>query len=180
MTKTVRMSRYWWASLGVVMVAMLAMAGLAISGRLPADAAPVLPLVTPITGAWYVDTCGAPFAPHGITFHDDGSLDLTNPDAAEATNSSSAGMGSWNWVLLPGGGRGAYGRFFEVNADKATNQFTSLLIVTFEFRVSGDTFTGPATARYYDGDRNLVAGPFPATLRGQRFAVDGPIPDPGC
>jgi len=149
-------------------------------GQRSEAAAPPLPAVTPITGAWYVDTCGAPFAPHGITFHDDGSLDLTNPDAAEATNSSSAGMGSWNWILLQGGGRGAYGRFFEVNADKNTNQFTSLLIVTFEFRVTGDTFVGPATARYYDGNRNLIAGPFPATLRGQRFAVDGPVPDPGC
>jgi hypothetical protein len=110
-----------------------------------------------------------------MTFHDDGTLDLTNPDAAEATNSSSAGMGSWDWFPLI---NGAKGRFFEVNADKTTNKFTSILIVTFEFRVSGDTFTGPATARYYDGNRNLIAGPYPATLRGQRFPVNGPIPDP--
>lgn len=48
---------------------------------------------TDVVGAWYVDTCGAPFAPHGISFHADGVIDLTNPDAAEATNSSSAGMG---------------------------------------------------------------------------------------
>lgn len=145
-------------------------------GLIPeADAAPVLPLVTPISGAWYVDTVGAPFVPHGMTFHDDGTLDLTNPDAAEATNSSSAGMGSWTWIPLINGARG---RFFEVNADKVTNQFTSILIVTFEFRVSGDVFTGPATARYYDGNKNLIDGPFPATLRGQRFPVDGPVPDP--
>jgi hypothetical protein len=127
-----------------------------------------------IVGAWYVDTVGAPFEPHGITFHADGTLDLTNPDAAEATNSSSAGMGAW----LVTKNDNARGRFFEVNADKTTNQFTSLLVVTFEFTVSGDTFTGPATASYYDGNRNLIAGPFPATLKGQRFTVDGPIPDP--
>jgi hypothetical protein len=127
-----------------------------------------------IVGAWYVDTVGAPFEPHGITFHADGTLDLTNPDAAEATNSSSAGMGSW--VQTPKGS--ARGRFFEVNADKTTNQFTSLLVVTFEFTVNGDTFSGPASASYFDGNRNLIAGPFPATLKGQRFAVDGPVPDP--
>lgn len=159
--------------LAATTIALAAVAGWL--GVHTADAAPVLPLVTPITGAWYVDTAGAPFAPHGMTFHDDGSLDLTNPDAAEANNSSSAGMGTWTWEALRNGARG---RFFEVNADKATNQFTSILVVTFQFTVSGDTFTGPASASYYDGNRHLIAGPFPATLHGQRFTVDGPIPDP--
>jgi hypothetical protein len=159
-----------------ILMSILLLAAVMSVPLLPkADAAPVLPLVTPITGAWYVDTVGAPFVPHGITFHDDGTLDLTNPDAAEATNSSSAGMGSWTWIPLINGARG---RFFEVNADKTTNMFTSILIVTFEFRVTGNTFTGPATARYYDGNQNLIAGPFPATLKGQRFTVDGPVPDP--
>jgi len=126
-----------------------------------------------IIGAWYVDTIGAPFAPHGISFHADGIIDLTNPDAAEATNSSSAGMGEW--VATKDGFKGS---FFEVNADKTTNKFTTLLIVRFEVKVSGLTFRGPATAEYYDGNRNLVNGPFPAMLKGQRFTVGGPIPDP--
>jgi len=124
-------------------------------------------------GAWYVDTVGAPFAPHGITFHADGTLVLTNPDAAEATNSSSAGMGSW--VATSSGARG---QFFEVNADKTTNQFTTILVVTFSITVTNTGFNGPASASYYDGNRNLVAGPFPATLVGQRFEVDSPVPDP--
>lgn len=126
-----------------------------------------------VVGAWYVDTLGAPFAPHGISFHSDGIIDLTNPDAAEAQNSSSAGMGEW--VATKNGVKGS---FFEVNADKSTNQFTTLLIVNFEIRVDGNRFEGPATASYYDGNRNLVAGPFPATLKGQRYTVGGPIPDP--
>lgn len=127
---------------------------------------------TPV-GAWYVDTVGAPFAPHGITFHADGTLDLTNPDAAEATNSSSAGMGSW--VATRDGARG---QFFEVNADKTTNQFTTILVVKFEIKVHDQGFRGPASASYYDGNRSLVAGPFPAMLVGQRFEVDSPVPDP--
>ena len=126
-----------------------------------------------IVGAWYVDTIGAPFAPHAISFHADGIVDLTNPDAAEATNSSSAGMGEW--VSTKTGYKGV---FIEVNADKATNQFTTLLRVTFEVQVNGSTFQGPATAEYFDGNRNLVAGPFPADLRGQRITVGGPVPDP--
>lgn len=134
----------------------------------------------PITGAWYVDTVGAPFAPHGITFHADGTLDLTNPDAAEADNSSSAGMGEWVPVRIDGQ-PGARGAFFEVNASKTTNQFTTILVVTFEVRLSAlqpGAFSGPATATYYDGNRNVVAGPFPAVLKGQHFGPAGPVPDP--
>lgn len=157
-------------SVAIALLAIAAAVALVAAGH-PADAATGK---ASIVGAWYVDTVGAPFEPHGITFHADGTLDLTNPDAAEATNSSSAGMGAWQQT--PKGS--ARGRFFEVNADKTTNQFTSILVVTFEFTVSGDTFTGPASASYFDGNRNLIAGPFPATLRGQRFAVDGPVPDP--
>lgn len=126
-----------------------------------------------IIGAWYVDTLGAPFAPHGISFHADGIIDLTNPDAAEATNSSSAGMGEW--VPTKTGFKGV---FIEVNADKTTNDFTTLLRVTFEVQVNGNTFQGPAVAEYFDGNRVRVAGPFPADLRGQRITVGGPVPDP--
>lgn len=126
-----------------------------------------------VVGAWYVDTVGAPFLPHGMLFHADGTLSLTNPDAAEAANSSSAGYGQWEAA-----GREVRGRFFEVNADKTTNQFTTLLVVTFRIRLDGRRFSGPATAEYFDGDRRLVQGPFPATLLGQRFEVSGPIPDP--
>jgi hypothetical protein len=126
-----------------------------------------------IVGAWYVDTVGAPFVPHGMLFHADGTLSLTNPDAAEATNSSSAGYGQWRLD------RGkVHGRFFEVNADKNTNLFTTLLVVTFTIKVDGDTFMGLATAEYFDKDRRRVQGPFPAELLGQRFEVTGPIPDP--
>jgi hypothetical protein len=124
-------------------------------------------------GAWYVDTVGAPFEPHGIIFHSDGTMVLTNPDAAEATNSSSAGYGEWTKTK-----NGIKGRFFEVNADKTTNKFKTILVVDFSLTVDGNKFTGPATATYYDGSRAVVAGPFPAELKGQRFTVTGPIPDP--
>lgn len=124
-------------------------------------------------GAWYVDTVGAPFEPHGIIFHSDGTMVLTNPDAAEAENSSSAGYGQW--VKTRNGVRGS---FFEVNADKSTNQFTTILVVDFDLTVNGNRFTGPATANYYDGNRTVVAGPFPATLHGQRHTIGGPVPDP--
>jgi len=163
------MSRIWRTSFAVVIVTLIGIGGMGLVSSPPAEAAN-----GNIVGAWYVDTVGAPFEPHGMVFHNDGTLVLTNPDAAEATNSSSAGMGVWAF----GAKATARGRFFEVNADKSANEFTTILVVTFEFTVTGDTFSGPASASYFDGDRHLVAGPFPATLKGQRFTVDGPIPDP--
>lgn len=154
----------------VLAVAILLLgAAMGISWAAPSEASDKKAII----GAWYVDTLGAPFAPHGISFHADGIIDLTNPDAAEATNSSSAGMGEW--VPTKNGFKGV---FIEVNADKGTNRFTTLLQVTFEVKVNGNAFQGPAEARYFDGNRNLVAGPFSADLRGQRITVGGPVPDP--
>jgi hypothetical protein len=169
----------WWTALTAALaaVAWIATAGLAT----PASAHRLQAAATDsLVGAWYVDTIGAPFEPHGITFHADQTLDLTNPDAAEANNSSSAGMGEWRRVTIAGQ-PAARGAFFEVNADKTTNQFTTILVVRFEVRLSAlqpGTFSGPATATYYDGNRNVVAGPFDAVLKGQRFGPTGPVPDP--
>jgi hypothetical protein len=124
-----------------------------------------------IVGAWYVDAVGAPFAPHAMLFHDDGTVEITNPDAAEATNSSSDGMGAWIRKHQT-----ISGQFLEVNADKTTHHFTTNLIVTFTLTVDGDSFSGPANATYYDGAGNVVAGPFPATLKGQRITADSGPP----
>lgn len=124
-----------------------------------------------VVGAWYVDAVGAPFAPHAMLFHNDGTVEITNPDAAEATNSSSDGMGAWIEKQ-----RQVVGQFLEVNADKATNKFTTNLIVTFTLTVNGDSFSGPANATYYDGNGQPVAGPFPATLKGQRITSDSSAP----
>lgn len=165
---TVRQTRAFLATMVALFVGAV-IATVSVVNATSADAA-----AKSIVGAWYVDTTGAPFEPHGIAFHADGIIDLTNPDAAEATNSSSAGFGAWQQEK-----KGAIrGSFFEVNADKTTFKYTTTLVVRFTVTVDGDRFTGPATATYYDGDRNVVAGPFPAELKGQRFGVDGPVPDP--
>lgn len=150
--------------MGVLGVGVVVAATLAVTTVASANA-------RTIVGAWYVDAVGAPFAPHAMLFHDDGTVEITNPDAAEATNSSSDGMGAWierHHQIV--------GQFLEVNADKATNKFTTNLIVTFTLTVDGDSFSGPANATYYDGNGQAVAGPFPATLKGQRITSDSPAP----
>ena len=122
---------------------------------------------------YYVDTCGAPFAPHSVIFHADGTLTFDFPDAAEKNNSASTGNGKWrvknNKVI---------GRFFEINADRATNKATGTLVVTFTLTVKGRTFEGPALATYNDTAGVPIPGleDLPANLKGQRQDIGDPAP----
>ena len=116
-----------------------------------------------VVGVWFVNAVGAPFQPHMVTFHSDGTMEIDNPEAGDPHTSDSVGMGPWQLNHSDGT---VVGKFEEVNADRDTHQFVSTLIVTFTITVSGNTFTGPAEATYYNPDGTLQAGPFPATLNG--------------
>ena len=118
-----------------------------------------------IVGVWFVNAVGAPFEPHLFTFHADGTMLSANPDAGDSHTSDSDGMGPWahkddNTVT---------GAFEEINADRTTHKFVSRLRVEYKITLSDDTFTGPATANYYNPDGSLQQGPFPATLNGKRI-----------
>jgi hypothetical protein len=117
-----------------------------------------------IVGSWYVDAIGAPFVPHVMQFYTENSFIIHNPDAGNASTSDSLGVGPWEKVDSDT----IKGKFVEATADRTTHQFVNNLVVTFEVTVDGDTFTGPAEARYYDADWNLLEGPYPATLEGKR------------
>jgi len=121
-----------------------------------------------VVGNWYVNAVGAPFQPHVMTFHDDMSLMIDNPEAGDSHTSDSVGVGPWANT----GTNTIKGKFVEVNADRDTHQFVNNLVVTFTLTVDGDSFTGPAEARYYDANWNLTDGPFPATLNGTRIKFD--------
>jgi hypothetical protein len=117
-----------------------------------------------VVGAWYFQA-PAPFTPHLATFHDDGTLVVMFPDAAEASRSASTGAGAWKRVA-----NSTYqGRFYEINANRDTNTFQSNLIVTFRITVRGNSFTGIASASYYDLGGNLLEGPFGGPLTGTRI-----------
>lgn len=117
-----------------------------------------------LVGAWYFQA-PAPFAPHLATFHEDGTMVVMFPDAAEAARSASTGAGAWKRVS----GNRFKGTFYEINATRATNQFESNLVVTFTVTVNGDTFTGTAVASYLDAAGNLLEGPFEGPLTGFRI-----------
>jgi hypothetical protein len=123
-----------------------------------------------VVGVWYVNAVGAPFQPHLATFHSDGTMLIDNPEAGDPHTSDSAGMGPWQ-INPNGKGNVIDGKFEEINADRTTNQFVSTLIVTFTITVTGNTFTGPAQATYYNPDGTFQQGPYPATLNGTRITL---------
>lgn len=117
----------------------------------------------PIVGAWFVKTPGAPFPYHMFVFSADGTMHQANPDAGDPNTSDSDGMGVW----VKNGDR-IKGKFVEVTADRATRLFVSRGEISFDIKVDGDVFSGPASARFYDANGTLMRGPLPASLEGQR------------
>jgi hypothetical protein len=134
--------------------------------RAKSDAKPNSPV-----GAWFVNAVGAPFQPHLVTFHADGTMLIDNPEAGDPHTSDSVGMGPWQIQQNGKDNATVIGKFEEINADRTTHEFVSTLIVTFTITVNEDTFTGPAEATYYNPDGTTQAGPFPATLNGTRIQL---------
>jgi hypothetical protein len=120
-----------------------------------------------IVGVWFVDAVGAPFEPHLFTFHADQTMLSSNPDAGDPQTSDSDGMGPW----AASGGNQIIGAFEEINADRDTHEFVSRLRVEYTITLDGSTFTGPASATYFNPDGTLQQGPFPATLNGRRIPL---------
>jgi hypothetical protein len=117
----------------------------------------------PIVGAWFVKIPEAPFQYHMFVFNSDGTMQQANPDAGDPNTSDSDGMGVW----APDGDR-IKGKFVEVTADRATRQFVSRGEISFLVKVTGNAFSGTASATFYDAEGRRLRGPLAATLEGQR------------
>jgi hypothetical protein len=107
----------------------------------------------------------APFPYHMLIFNSDGTMQQTNPDAGDPNTSDSNGMGGW----VSDGDR-IKGKFVEVTADRTTRQFVSRGEISFIINLNGNSFSGTASAIFYDAKGQPLRGPFPATLQGQRVA----------
>ncbi len=122
-----------------------------------------------IVGAWFVKAPEAPFPYHMFVFNADGTMQQTNPDAGDANTSDSNGMGMWVRH-----GAAIIGKFEEVTADRITRKFASRGEITFEVHVYGNTFSGNATARFYDANGKLLKGPLKTPLQGERVRLASP------
>jgi hypothetical protein len=119
-----------------------------------------------IVGAWFVKAPDAPFQYHMFTFHADGTMQQSNPDAGNPNTSDSDGHGIW-----VKSGKQIKGKFVEATADRTTNSFVSRGEISFQIDVDGNSLTGTASANFYDEDNNLTRGPLPTALEGTRVTL---------
>jgi len=118
----------------------------------------------PIVGAWLVKDPNAPFPFHMYVFNADGTMQQANPDAGDPHASDSDGKGVW----IAAGGR-IKGKWVEVMADRDTHRFTGRLEISYDIKVSGDTYTGTETVRSFDANDVVTEGPAtPAPIEGKR------------
>lgn len=121
----------------------------------------------PVVGAWFVKDTDAPFPYHMYVFNGDGTMQQANPDAGDPRASDSDGKGIW----VKNGDR-IKGKWVEVIADRTTHKFTGRAEISYDIRVSGDTFVGTATARSYDANGALTDGPTaPGPFEGKRVTL---------
>jgi hypothetical protein len=117
----------------------------------------------PIVGVWLVRAPEAPFPLHLFAFHSDGTVEQSNPDAGDPNTSDSNLMGVWR-----PDGADVSGKLVEVAADRTTHQLVRRVEISFSLRVTGDTFSGTAEARFYDAAGQPSGGHVRASLAGQR------------
>jgi hypothetical protein len=121
----------------------------------------------PIVGAWFVKDPGAPFPYHMYVFNGDGTMQQANPDAGDPHASDSDGKGVW----VTDGDR-IKGKWVEVVADRASHKFTGRTEISYDVKVSADTFAGTITAISYDAAGTRTAGPTsPTLLEGKRVTL---------
>jgi hypothetical protein len=116
-----------------------------------------------IVGTWFVKIPEAPFPYHMFVFHSDGTMQQANPDSGDPNTSDSNGMGVW----VQDGDR-IKGKFVEITADRATRQFASRGEISFSIKRNGNTFSGSASALFFDAQARRLKGPISATLDGER------------
>jgi len=120
-----------------------------------------------VVGTWFVKDTDAPFPYHMYVFNSDGTMQQANPDAGDPHASDSDGKGIW----VKDGDR-IKGKWVEVIADRATHKFTGRAEISYDIRVSGNTFVGTETARSYDADGTLTEGPTaPGQFEGKRVTL---------
>ena len=142
--------------LGAIVIAGLCFAGCQDAHNSQESAAEIV-------GAWLVRIPDAPFPLHMFVFHSDGTVEQSNPDAGDPNTSDSNLMGAWQTD-----GNGYKGKLVEITAERNTHQFASRGEISFAVTVSGNTFTGTASATFFDPSGRQVKGPIQVTMAGDR------------
>jgi hypothetical protein len=121
----------------------------------------------PIVGAWLVKEADAPFPYHMYVFNADGTMQQANPDAGDPHTSDSDGKGVWirDGITIKG-------KWMEVLADRTTHKYAGRLELSFSVKVTGDNFTGTASAQGFDANEVQNLAPTkPGPLDGKRVTL---------
>jgi len=117
-----------------------------------------------IVGTWLVHDPNAPFPEHLYVFNGDGTMQQANPDAGDPHGSDSDGKGVW----VADGDR-IRGKWVELLADRTTHRYTGRLEISYELRVTGDTYSGTEVLHPFDASGHPTDAPAtPAALAGRR------------
>lgn len=128
---------------------------------------PPAPARDNVVGVWWVNAPDAPFARHMFTFHPDGTMQQSNPDAGDEVTSDSDGHGIWRRD-----GDTVEGVFGEVTASRTDHKPVTRGEITFSLQLHGaDTFEGSAVARFFDFDGNPLRWTPPTALHATRLVI---------
>jgi hypothetical protein len=100
-----------------------------------------------LVGVWLGDTADtAPYRDHLVTFHRDGTLDITNPTNVQQEapgygpgTTDSKGSGQWRWDAKR---HAVVWWFLELNSDAITHQPAESTKIVFVTRFQGDRLIG--------------------------------------
>jgi hypothetical protein len=100
-----------------------------------------------LVGVWLGDTADtAPYRDHLVTFHGDGTLDITNPTNVQqeapgygAGTTDSKGSGQWRWDARR---HAVVWWFLELNSDAISHQPAESTKIVFITRFAGDRLVG--------------------------------------
>jgi hypothetical protein len=72
-------------------------------------------------------------------------------------------VGAWRAV-----GDEYRGKVVEITADRTTRQYATRGEISFELKVSGNTFDGTASATFFDASGRRIRGPTQVKMEGER------------
>lgn len=111
------------------------------------------PLPPSITGAWHLQSIGAPMVHHALCFLPAGIVTSFQADGGFPSDSESNGAGMYQVR-----GSRITGAFEEYRYDRTTHAYLGWVRLEFSIVLTGNnTFTGNAQGRAYDENGNMVA-----------------------
>jgi hypothetical protein len=140
----------------------IALAFLAAALYLSGCSRPVPPPA--IVSTWFIEMPTAPYPYHLFTFHADGTVIQSNPDAGDPRHSDSNLMGAWTAI-----GDRFTAKLVETAADRTTHKFVGRTELAMSIQVQANSLHGTGIASVFDATGKLDGTPHTFTFQGDRI-----------